>query len=102
MLVITLLSVFLHGMVEYKAFLFFRQAGKCRESDKTMVSVMAGLSAMFMVAQLMAWGDSPWQLINASVGMSILMAFNFANAFFYLALIDSLTHRKECRSLRAG
>lgn len=96
MLLVTALSILIHIVVVARAVTFFRQRHPCRESDKSTVAVLGGLSGLFILAQILVWGDSPWRLINGSVGMSLLMAFNFANAFFYLATIESLTDRKAC------
>lgn len=96
MAVVVALSLFLHAIVVYKAIAFFRTGGNCRESDKTVVATLAGLSVLLIVSQIMVWTDNPWGLINGSVGMSLLMAFHFANAFFCLAMIESLTDRRSC------
>jgi uncharacterized YccA/Bax inhibitor family protein len=96
MLVITALSVFLNVLVVYKAIGFFRHGGECRESDKTVVATLAGLAVMFIIAQVLTWGAGPWMLERGTLGSLFMMAFNFANSFFYLAHISSLTDRKEC------
>lgn len=97
MLVVTALSVFLNSLVIFRAVSFFRQRAECRESDKSTVAVLCALSAMFIFAQLVTWGAGPWMLEKGTPGSLLMMAFNFANSFFYLAHIKSLTERIECR-----
>lgn len=97
MMVITVLSVFLNALVVWKGVIFFRQGGPCRESDKSTVAVLMALAAMFVAAQVLTWGAGPWMLERGTLGSLFMMAFNFANSFFYLAHINSLTERTECR-----
>lgn len=96
MLVITVLSVFLNSLVLWKGAVFFRQGGECRESDKSTVAVLMALAGMFIAAQLLTWGAGAWMLQQGTIGSLFMMAFNFANSFFYLAHINTLTDRKEC------
>lgn len=102
MATVVLLSIFVYALVCGKSVLFFRQGGHCRESDKTIVASLGIGSVLFILGQVVVWGTNPFGLIHGSLGLSLLMAFNFFNAFFYLALITSLTERKACHSLPHG
>lgn len=97
MTVIIVFTTVLYLMVLWKAYMFFRAGGPCRESDKTTVAVMTALSLMFAMSQVLVWGASPWEIHGPPDGNSLLAAFNFSNAFFYLGHIESLTGRKVCR-----
>lgn len=97
MTVIIAFSVFLYGYVVFKGVKFFRQPGECRERDKSAVASLIALSVMVIVAEVVVWGAQPWELHGGPVGNSLLMAFNFANAFFYVGFIESHTENKVCR-----
>lgn len=97
MLVVIMLSVFLHSLVIQRGAKFFRQGGFCTDADKSIVSVLIGLSVMFIITQVVVWADNPWWFIlKGSVGMSLMMGFNFANVFLYLALLHSMTSKRAC------
>jgi hypothetical protein len=100
MLVITVLSVLLNALVVYSAVQFFRHDGRCRESDKSTVATVGTLAGLFIVAQVLTWGEGPWMIERGTLGSLLLMAFNFANSFFYLAYISALTDKRECHPPR--
>jgi len=102
MTVIILMSVCLYSWVVFRAIQFFQQEGGCRESDKSSVASLMALSVMVIMAEVLVWGSNPWEARVAPVGHSLLLAFNFANAFFYISFIESLTEKKICKVSQRG
>jgi len=89
-------TIFLYIVVAYRGYQFFVRPGGCPDRDKSTVASLVALSLMAIVAHVMVWGASPWEIHGGIYGNSLLMAFSFSNAMFYAAHIEALTERKEC------
>lgn len=100
MIFVTAVSIFCHLWVIVKGIRFFRQRGRGRERDKSIVATLSFLSAMYITMMVLGWFEMPWRVVSQTVGITMLIGFTFANSFFYLGLITTLTENKEWDYLR--
>jgi len=100
MIFVAAATVLCHLWVIIKGILFFRHRGRGRERDKSIVATLSFLSFMYIVMLVMGWFEVPWRTVSQTIGLTMMIGFTFANSFFYLGLITTLTENKEWDYLR--
>jgi hypothetical protein len=98
-LAVTIL-VLLHSAVVLQAARFFFSSPAC-DRERAVAATLGGLSLALVAAQLVGWGSAVWASVQPSSGADILMAFSFANAIVYLALVTSMHDRSKCSGREA-
>lgn len=94
MLIVAILTSFIHVFILFRAVVFFRTAGQVRESDKTAVASISLLSVLFLFAMSLAWMEHPPLILSQQLSGPMFIAYNLAVAIVFAGQIKLVTDRR--------
>uniref|UniRef100_A0A6M3X469 Uncharacterized protein n=1 Tax=viral metagenome TaxID=1070528 RepID=A0A6M3X469_9ZZZZ len=94
MLIVAILTSFIHVLILIRSVIFFRTVGQTRESDKTAVASISMLSILYLLAMSLAWLERPPLILSQQISGPMFIAYNLAVAILFYGQIQLVTNRR--------